>query len=333
MRLKRIQFIQNAGASIGVAALQRHASAAQFSYKFGHSDPVDYPAHVRLVQMANAIRTETNGRMEIKIFPNSELGSTTSMISQVRLGSIQFTWTNHGIYSSIVPISNISGLGFIFPSEKLALATLDGPLGAYIRKEFLAKGLRVFEKTTASGFHQMTASTRPIRAADDFAGFKVRTPAIPITVDLFRTLGASPTPMDSNEMYTGLQTKVVDGAELPLGVIESYRIYEVQKYISITNHNWAGYWLTANPEAWNALPPDIQVIVDRNAAKAALAVRRDIALRNTSVGDKLTCQGIVFNNADTAGMRARVTPYYAKWKAEFGNTAWSLLEAAVGKLV
>src|SRR5262249_3209197 len=105
-----------------------------------------------------------------------------------------------------------------------------------------------------------------------------------------------------------------------------------QKYLSFTNHVWGGQWLAANQAAWDALPPDIQTIFQRNAAKYAELVRRDSFLMTAAYTDKLRRQGMAINTPDTRSMRARLGPYYARWKNDFGATAWGLLEASVGKL-
>ena len=129
-----------------------------------------------------------------------------------------------------------------------------------------------------------------------------------------------------------MQTKVVDGQENPYAIIETSRLFEVQKYLSVTNHMWSGFWFLSNADFWKSLPPDIQAIIERNAAKYALSDRRDTELLNGSLADKLGRQGMAFNKADTASMRAKLGPFYAKWKGEFGTQAWTLLEASVGKL-
>ena len=144
---------------------------------------------------------------------------------------------------------------------------MDGALGAYVRRDFASKGIYVFEKTYESGFRQVTSSTKPIHRVDDFAGFKIRVLPAAIFVDLFKLLGAAPVPIDGSEMYVAMQTHIVDGQDSPLATIESFRLFEVQKYISITNHIWGGYWIAANAEAWNALPDDIRGIVSRNLLK------------------------------------------------------------------
>jgi len=179
---------------------------------------------------------------------------------------------------------------------------------------------------------QITASTHPIRTADDLASFKIRTPAGALWVDLFRSLGASPTPINFSEVYTALQNHTVDGEENPFAVIATARLYEVQKYLSVTNHMWSAFWFLGNPDAWKALPPDVQAIVERNAAKYALLQRNDTELRNNSLADKLQRSGMTMNVANTSGFRARLGDFYKRWKATFGDTAWALLEQTSGKL-
>ncbi len=332
MRYTRGRAVAGVGAALTACALVRApARPAQFTYKLGNPNPVDFPPSVRLVQWAKDVKEQTNGRLEIQVFPNGVLGSVNSEIGQLRLGSIQFMNSGNSTFSGVVPVSALDSVGFAFTSEKHAHAALDGALGEYIRKEFAAKGFYVFEKGWTFGFRETTSSNRPIRNAADFTGFKMRV-STAIVADLFRTLGASPVPLDAAELYTSLQTHVVDGQETPLSVIESYRLYEVQKYLSLTNHIMTAGWLVANAEAWNALPGDIQDVVKRNAAKYALIERNDLLVLNTSLGDKLRRQGFAINTADTASMRARLGPYYARQKGEFGNTAWSLLEGAAGKL-
>jgi tripartite ATP-independent transporter DctP family solute receptor len=317
---------------VASATLRRPAGAAQFEYKLACLDPKESPTAVSLVQMAAAVKAETNGRMQITVFPNGILGSQSGQISQLRLGSIQLLNTNHGSFSTIIPVAQISSIGFAFTQQDQPLELMDGALGEYIRKEFTSKGMYVFSKATQTGFRQMTSSTKPIRTVDDFTGFKMRVLPAPIYVDLFKALGAAPAPIDANEMYTALQTHLVDGQENSLQAIEAYRLPEVQHYLSITNHVWSGSWVVANTDAWNALPADIRAVVERNQAKYALLERRDQVHMNDSLADKLRRQGMVFNNSDVAPMRARLGAYYAKWKSEFGATAWSLLEARVGKL-
>lgn len=323
-----------AGAGIAGAfnIVQAPARAAQYTYKFAHPYPVKNPINVRMNQMADAIKAETNGRLEIQIFPSSILGSQSSMIEQLRLGVIQFFMTGNAQWGTVVPAASIDSIGFAFASQKQPCEALDGPLGAYIRSEFQRRGVFVFDKVCEVGFTQITSSTKPVQVAHDLEGFKIRTPSAPIIVDLFKTLGAEPVSIGAGQMYTAMQTRLVDGSALPLSAVETFKIYEVQKFISISNHMWIGAWITANEKAWEALPSDIQTIVRRNAEKYALQERLDMYSLTDSVTKTLVSQGLTFNNCDAKTMRSALGPYYAHCKSAVGTKAWDLLEASAGKL-
>lgn len=336
-RLTRSQFgarMAAAASTFPTIAILTPAARAQstFNYKYSHSQPVDFPLHTATVQMWDAIRRETKGRLNVQVFPNGQLGSDAAVITQLRSGAIQFTTQSGATLSAVVPVTAIENLPFAYRTTKQLFAALDGNLGVYLRKEIAAKGLFCFPKMFNLGFRQVTSSTHPIRNADDFNGFKIRTPQSAIYVDLFRAFGATPTAIGFNELYTSLQTRVVDGQETPFCIIESSRFYEVQKYLSVTNHSFTGWWMIANGEAWNALPPDIKAIVERNALKYTDLQRRDIDLLNGAVEEKLKRQGMVINQANIESFKSRLKAFYAKYREEFGPTAWSLLEGYVGKL-
>src|SRR5262249_2491422 len=163
---------------------------AETTFKLGHAFNADEPEHIRLAQMASNVAAETKGALEIQIFPSSSLGSQTSMLSQLRLNSIQMLAIGNSSYTGLVPAAAADSIGFSFPSQRQAFDALDGALGAYIRKEFADKGIYVFEKAFDVGFREVTSSTKPMKSADDFAGFKVRTPPGAVIVDLFKALGA-----------------------------------------------------------------------------------------------------------------------------------------------
>lgn len=320
------------GALASVAVVRAPARAAQWSYKYAHNLPTGHPLHIRTVQMWHAVREATGGRLEVAVFPNNQLGADPSALAQLRSGAIQFFTASGGLIGGVVPVAQIENVGFAFRDASAALAAMDGELGAYLRGEIAARGLIGLDRMWDNGMRQITTSTKPVRDAADLAGMKLRTPPGALWVDLFRTLGAAPAPIAGAELYTALQTRVVDGQENALAAIEATRIYEVQRYLALTNHMWAGYWMLANGEAWNALPPDVRAIVQRENARFAARQRRDVALLNDSLADKLQRRGLAFNAADRPSFRARLAPFYAKWKGEFGARAWSLLEASAGKL-
>ena len=335
--LPRSQAIGTIGSAFAsIAFVRSTASAAEtFTYKYGHHFTTDHPIHVRSVQMWDEVRKETNGRLTVKTFPNSQLGGDIQMLSQMRSGALEMQAISGAFLSSVVPVTALENIPYAVKTLPAAWALMDGPLGAYMRKETAAKtGLYMFDKVMDSGFRQVTSSTRPIRNAADFAGFRVRIGEIKIFVDLFKALGASATPLPLPELYTALQTKTVDGQENPLNTVETARYFEVQKYLSITNHMWAGDWLTINGDAWARLGPDIQRVVQKHARTFVALERADSARSAAAVEDKLVRQGLTRNVADYESCKSKViaSGFYASLKEQFGPTAWSLLEASIGKV-
>jgi TRAP-type transport system periplasmic protein len=307
------------------------AKAAQFELKCGTNLPIDHPANVRLTSMWAAIEKESGGRVHVRLFPNSVLGNDPALFNQMRVGAVDFHLATPGIMAGVIPVANISYLGFAYKDSDEALRVNDGPLGAYIRSETDAKGMHPLRTIWNSGMRVIGSNTHPIRNPDDMRGFKVRAVESSITVDLFKMLGASPVPLSPNEVYTALQTKLVDGEDAPMVTIQTSRWYEVNKYISLTNHAWSGLWLLANGAMWKGLPSDLQDIVERNNTKYAMLERRDTNLFALSVADKLTRQGVTINDVDQAPFRARLTAYYQTWANTFGPTAWGLLQSSLGR--
>ncbi len=332
-RPTRRAFTAAAGSALLAAAVHSEARAdAQFQYKFAHDLPVDHPLHVRMVQLWNEVSQLTGGRLEVKVFPFGQLGAGQGLTEVVRSGAVQFGSTASFLWSGAVPVAAIDSLGFLFSDVKQAFRLMAGPLGEYVRAAFATRGMYAFPNEWDLGLRQITTSTKPIRNLADLAGVRIRTPAAKVSFDLFQTLGASPTVVDSTGQYAAMKTHLVDGQETPFITIETFRFYEVQNYLSLSNHQWTGYWVVANADAWKALPPDIQAIVTKSMLKYVAIERNDIAILSGAVADKLQRQGLKFSPFDRTGVREKLAPYYTRWKTEFGATAWDLLEAGVGKL-
>ena len=307
---------------------------AEFTYKYANNLPVAHPMNVRAKEMAAAILAETKGRVDIQIFPASQLGNDTDMLSQLRAGGIEFFTLSGLILSTLVPGAAITGLGFAFPDYDTVWKALDGDLGAHVRKEIGKSGLVAMDKIWDNGFRQITSSTKPIQTADDLKGFKIRVPVSPMWTSMFKAFDSAPASINFAEVYSALQTKVVDGQENPLAIIDTAKLNEVQKYCSVTNHMWDGFWFLANRKAWERLPEDLRAIVAKHINAAGLKQRSDVAAMNATLQKSLTEKGMVFNNpkADSFRNRLRQAGFYTEWKAKFGDEAWALLERYSGKL-
>jgi TRAP-type transport system periplasmic protein len=310
------------------------AQSAEFTYKYANNLPDTHPLNVRAKEMAAAIKSETNGKFDLQIFPNNQLGSDTDMLSQVRSGGVEFFTLSGLILATLVPAASINGIGFAFPDYDTVWKAMDGDLGAHVRGEIKKAGLEVMDKIWDNGFRQITSSTRPINGPDDLKGFKIRVPVSPLWTSMFKAFDAAPASINFSEVYSALQTKIVEGQENPLAIISTAKLYEVQKYCSLTNHMWDGFWFLANRRAWEKLPVDVRAIVAKNINAAAVKEREDTAKLNASLQQELAGKGLAFNQPATAAFRdkLRAAGFYAEWKGKYGDQAWELLEKAVGKL-
>jgi len=325
------------GAAAGVIVTTMdvcRGSAAEFSYKYANNLPVAHPMNVRAQEAADKIKAETNGRFELQIFPNNQLGSDTDMLSQLRSGAIEFFTLSGLILSTLVPAASINGIGFAFPNYDTVWKAMDGELGAYVRAQIAKANLVAMEKIWDNGFRQTTTSTKPIVTPADFKGLKIRVPVSPLWTSMFKAFEAAPASINFNEVYSSLQTKVVEAQENPLAIISTAKLYEVQKYCSLTNHMWDGFWFLANRAAFERVPQDLRAIVVKHINEAGMAERADVAKLNGNLQVELASKGLVFNTPDPAPFREtlRKAGFYAEWKGKFGAEAWAILEKSVGNL-
>jgi tripartite ATP-independent transporter DctP family solute receptor len=211
---------------------------------------------------------------------------------------------------------------------------MDGALGTFVRAEIAKRGLYAFAKQWDNGYRQITSSTKPIRTPEDLSGFKIRVPVSPLWTSMFQAFGASPTGINFNEVYSALQTHIVDGQENPLAIIDTAKLYEVQKYLAITNHSWAGIHYSFSNPAWKRLPANLQDLSTKHFSAAALTEREDWQTMTKEEKEKLTGKGMVFNTPDTKPFREvlKQAGFYTDMKKKSGDKAWGLLEKYVGPL-
>jgi tripartite ATP-independent transporter DctP family solute receptor len=322
-----------AGAALPLFAI-RPARAAEFTLKLANNSPVTHPQSVRQMEAAERIKAASGGRLEIQVFPNNQLGSDTDMLSQLRSGAIDLFTLSGLILATLVPVASINGIGFAFNDYATVWKAMDGKLGALVRAEIDKRGLVAMEKIWDNGFRQITSSTHPIKTPSDLKGFKIRVPVSPLWTSMFQALGASPISINFSEVYSALQTKIAEGQENPLSLIQIAKLYEVQKYISMTDHMWDGFWMLGNKRSITGLPPDLQEIVARELNRSAMDERADIARLNTSVADDLKAKGLIFETVDKPAFRnaLKQAGFYAEWKKKYGDEAWGVLEGEVGSL-
>jgi tripartite ATP-independent transporter DctP family solute receptor len=303
-----------------------------FRYRLGLSQPLDSPNYLRLKEMADRVFADTHGAMQIDVHGASVLGSDNQMIAMVQKGELELYMAGN-VWGPLVPVTEMPGLPFTFKASADVFAALDADLGDHIRDEMAGKGIHQFRLGFDNGFHQLTTRTRPIRSVEDLAGMTIRTPFQKMTVDFFESIGARPKTFTLNQLYQVLKDHTVDGQTDPYQIIVLLKLYEVQTYLSVTNHWWSGFTLNANLAKWNALPSDLQAVITRHADAAALAQRQDVAKIDAGALEVLRAKGMKVVETDTRGFRRQLGAFYGRWKAVYGDKAWALLEARVGKLV
>jgi len=324
-----------AAAATPALIMPKFAHAAEFNLKFGTNLPANHPLNIRANEAAERILKDTEGRVQINVFPNNQLGNDSDMLSQLRAGAIDFfTVSGVNVLSQMVPVSSIYGLGFAFPNDNAVHQALDGDLGKYLRGEFAKVGLLAMDNIWSSGFRQITNGVKPIATPADLKNLKIRVPVSPLWTSLFQHLGAAPASINFAEVYSSLQTKVVDGQENPLSIISIAKLYEVQKYCSMTNHMWDGFWCMSSQKAWNRLPEKLRPVVAQHLNRSGLDVRADVAKLNASLQTDLQAKGMVFNATDSAPFRAALSKsgFYTEWRKKYGEEAWATLEKYTGKL-
>jgi tripartite ATP-independent transporter DctP family solute receptor len=334
MTMTRKQFLIGATAAAGTLTVRPARAARKSVIHLGLDLTSDHPTTVNLTAAAKKIRDATNGEVDVQIFPNSQLGDDTHMLANLRSGAMQMMTIGDNILATLVPSAAIDNIGFAFKGPEMAWKALDGSVGDLVRADIEKTGLHAMHRIWDEGFREVTSSTKQINTPDDLHGFKIRVPPSPISLSLFQSLGASPVTINAAELYTSLQTHVVDGQENPLGNIQTMKLDQVQKYCSLTNHMWVGYWLLVNGAFWSGLPAEHRKIIEDTFNAQALEQRVANQKLDATLEEVLKKQGLEFAKPDTAAFQAVLTKagFYKTWKDKFGAPLWSALETVTGPL-
>lgn len=281
--------IASLGIALGVAAaLPRTARAAEFTMRFGSASPEmdNNFSWTPLAVLAREIEARSGGRIAVQMFPNQQLGGIESMVNQVRDGIIQACDPADGHFASLWPDIQVLGIPYLFQSREVAWRVLDGPFGTELRARMAREiGLRPLFWSENGGFRHYTNNVRAVRSPKDMAGLKMRTMNHPMHMEIARSLGMSPTPIAWGELYTALQTGVVQGQENAIPTFMVPRLYEVQKHMVLDGHVYSVNTVTVNEAWYQKLPPELRRAIDQ-AAEVALVTNRGLSVSNEMAGRK-----------------------------------------------
>jgi len=258
----RRQFLKMTGSAFVVAASASRASAqsAKFTAKIGHLEAPTQPRHRGLVKVAELVKTRTKGEVEFKLFPASQLGNARQMIEGTQFGSLECTVMPAAFLGGFNPVVSVFDIPFLLPNDAAkANALRAGPFGQYILDSFTSRGL-VAIALWPNGRKSLT-SNKPINTPQAFNGQKFRVMDSRILIEQFSAVGASAIAIPFGELYTALQTGVVDGEENPLDTISTMKFYEVQKHLVVSEHGAMEDVVLFNPAWWKSLPEGHRKII------------------------------------------------------------------------
>ncbi len=320
-------------AAMAVAAMSA-ASAQERVIKFATQNPVGHPIVIGMEAFAKSVAEKSGGKIKVNLHPGGALGSDQATVSALQGGTIEMASMNSSIFNSLAKEFAIYDFPFMFANFKEADAVVDGPFGKKLHAKLEEKGivgLTYFEL----GFRNMTNSKRPINSVADFAGLKLRVIPNPINVAWVKALDANPTPLPFPEVYAAMETKAIDGHENPVTVINANKFYEVQKYLSMTNHQYNPQSVVFSKMVWDKMTPAEQKII-REAATEATAVQRKAA-RDQVAGaiENVKKNGMLVNEmpaAEIAKMSAKMGPVITQFAGNVGPETVTELLAELAKV-
>jgi len=250
------------------------AQGKQYVMKLGHDQMAETPHHQAALKFKLLVEERTKNGIKVNIFPAQQLGSSREMNEGLQMGSIEAVCLPTATFSGFDLAMGIVDLPFLFPTPDVAYKVLDGPVGTKLLSRLQKSGI-VGAAYWTSGFKQFTGSF-PIRSPSDYKGKKIRVMSNPVLIAQYEAMGASAVPIDFQELYNALQQKAVDGQENPLSTIVNMRFYEVQKYMTISNHGMLGYIFGFSKIWFNSLPADYRKILLDTAREAAVFERAEV---------------------------------------------------------
>lgn len=299
-------------AAAAVLPLAAHAQAVKLT--LGHGAAPENPRHLASLKFAEIVKAKTNGRIEVQVAPSAQLGDDAAMVTQLRTGALDVSANSQGAVSAAVPEYAAFGMPFLFSSPAAAFRLLDGPLGKELAERSAEKGL-VLLGTWDNGIRHMTNSKRPITKVEDLKGLKMRVPPDATLVDIVKALGAEAQQIRFAELYVALQQGVVDGQENPLVNIHASKLYEVQKHLALTNHQFQMTPLLMSKRTWDRLSEADRRAVQEAAAEATALQRKLSQEADEKLLADLKAKGVQVTTPDKAAFEKATAEVDDKWMA------------------
>ena len=312
MNRKNFQAALLAAAVAALLPVTAYAQATKLT--LGHGAAPGNPRHEAAVRFADVVKAKTSGRLEVQVAHSAQLGDDAAMVTALRTGALDMSANSQGAVANAVPEYAAFGMPFLFANPAQAFKVLDGPLGKELADKSAEKGMVVLGYWD-NGIRQMTNSKRPITKVDDMKGLKMRTPPDAVLVDIMQALGADPQQIKFSELYVALQQGVVDGQENPLANIHASKLYEVQKNLAMTNHQFQMTPVLISKRTWEKLSADDRKAVQDAANEATTLQRKLSAEADAKLLADLKAQGVQVTTVDRGAFAKATDKVTDKWTA------------------
>jgi tripartite ATP-independent transporter DctP family solute receptor len=323
-----------AALALAMAAIAFGPAHAQVkTIKFANQNAKGHPIVMGMEKFAELVEKNSGGKLKVNVFPGGALGSDQANLSALQGGTLEMASMNSGIFASVVKEFAVYDFPFLFGNGKEADAVVDGPFGQSLHHKLEDKGvvgLAYYEL----GFRELTNSKRPIAKVEDIAGLKLRVIPNPINIDWVSALGANPTPLPFPELYAALEQKAVDGQENPVATIQGAKMYEVQKYMTLTNHQYNPQSVVISKKFWDSLSADEKKVIADAARESAKYQREQSRSAAAGILEQLKKEGMQVTElppAEVAKMRDKMKPVIAKHSANVGEATVKALMAELDK--
>ncbi len=318
--MERVKFIGKflALALLLIGISMASQAADKIVLKLGYSSPTTNPWHYCAEQLAQYVKDETDGQVRIDLFPAEMIGSDKQMAEMIKLGTLDMQICPQGVVAIYEPKLAALELPFLFDSNEAVAKILDGPMGEELAEGLPAKGIRVLAYWE-NGLRHITNNKRPILKPEDLQGLKIRTPENKMTLSIFKALGANAAPFTYSELYMALGQGIFDGQENPVTNIYASKFYEVQKYISLTNHKYESKPFIVSEKTWQKLPDNVKRALKEGAQNYAVMNRKMFAESEVQLLADLEAKGMKIDRPDLEPFRMATKPVYTEWEGILGQ--------------
>lgn len=296
---------------------QAQTAAPKIVLKLAHHTAIDSAYDVAIKHFGKLVSDKTGGNLTVDVYPAAQLGGERDVLEGLKMGTIDMTLNTSALIMNLTPEFGLLDLPFLFESYESARACLNGPAGKILSDKLLAQhGIRMLAGWN-SGFRIMLTNSKPITRLEDFRGMKMRAPETPVYIDMFRSLGANPTPIPYGEVYTAMQLGVVEGVEVAPEPMYTSKFHEVGKYLVRTNHIFSAICPLINEAKYQSLPPEYRKAIDEAIAESTEYEWKLFIEQNDKALQAMIDYGCALNEIDRESLKRACMPMHESYEKQY----------------